>query len=59
MAYKCQNCGLEMPYDVEWEDPPEGHEHIEVVRNPADEPTYLVEQRGYYCDVNCLIEAQK
>jgi len=46
-----------MPYDVEWEDPPEGHEHIEVVRNPADEPAYLVEQRDYYCDVACLKEA--
>jgi len=53
---KCQNCGLEAPYDLEWEDPPEGHEHIEVVRNPADEPSFVVEERSYYCDVACLKE---
>jgi len=55
---KCQNCGPEPPYDVEWEDPPEGHSHIEVVENPADKPAFVVEQRSYYCDSECLMADQ-
>jgi len=55
----CNNCGEEFSFDPDWDDPPEGHEHIEVVRNPADEPSFVVEQRDFYCSHDCYVAASE
>lgn len=54
MTWECYNCGDPLPYNPLHDDPPKGHEHVEVVRNPEKE--LVVEQRDYYCDADCLTE---
>lgn len=52
----CSNCDDPFGYEIGWDDPPKGEEHIEVTFNPADEPSYVVGEIRRYCSVECLKE---
>jgi hypothetical protein len=50
----CANCGDELGYDVEWDDPPKGDGHIKIKWNPEEEPAFVCSEAFFYCCVDCL-----
>lgn len=50
----CSNCGESFGYEIGWDDPPKGKGHIEVLWNPADEPSFVVGETRRYCSIACL-----
>jgi hypothetical protein len=54
MSDTCSCCGESFGYDTNWDDIPEGEGRIEVKFNPADEPSFVVEECRQYCSRECM-----